>query len=141
MNNWFIWALLSALFAALTAIMAKVGVADVNPNLAAAIRTTVILVITWALAFATSGRADWSAVTPRAWIFLAASGLMTGLSWLCYFRALKLGDVAKVAPVDKLSVAMAIILAMIFLGEKVKTQEAIGTALIVLGVMVMVIKL
>ena len=141
MNNWFIWALLSALFAALTAILAKVGVADVNPNLATAIRTTVILVITWALAFATSGKADWSALTSRAWIFLAASGCMTGFSWLCYFRALKLGDVAKVAPVDKLSVAIAIILAVLFLGEKVKTQEAIGAVLIVLGVVVMVVKL
>ena len=141
MNNWFIWALFSALFAALTAILAKVGVADVNPNLATAIRTTVILVITWALAFATSGKADWSALTHRAWFFLALSGCMTGLSWLCYFRALKLGDVAKVAPVDKLSVAIAIILAVIFLGEKVKTQEAIGAALIVLGVVVMVVKL
>ena len=140
MNNWFVWALLSALFAALTAILAKVGVADVNPNLATAIRTTVILVITWALAAATSGKADWTALTSRAWIFLAASGLMTGLSWLCYFRALKLGDVSKVAPVDKLSVAIAIILAVIFLGEKIKTQEAIGAALIVLGVVVMVIK-
>jgi bacterial/archaeal transporter family protein len=141
MNNWFIWALLSALFAAFTAILAKVGVADVNPNLATAIRTTVILVITWALAFATSGKADWSALTHRAWIFLTASGVMTGLSWLCYFRALKLGDVHKVAPVDKLSVAIAIILAVIFLGERVKTQEAIGAALIVLGVVVMVIRL
>jgi len=141
MNNWFVWALLSALFAALTAILAKVGVTDVNPNLATAIRTTVILVITWGLAFATSGRADWSALTSRAWIFLAASGLMTGLSWLCYFRALKLGDVAKVAPVDKLSVAIAVILAVILLGEKVRMQEALGAALIVLGVVVMVIKL
>jgi transporter family protein len=141
MNNWFIWALLSAVFAALTAILAKVGVADVNPNLATAIRTTVILVITWALALATSGKADWSGLTSRAWIFLALSGCMTGLSWLCYFRALKLGDVHKVAPVDKLSVAIAIILAVIFLGEKVKTQEAIGAVLIVLGVVVMVVKL
>jgi transporter family protein len=141
MNNWFIWALLSAMFAALTAVLAKVGVADVNPNLATAIRTTVILVITWALAMATSGRADWTALTSRAWIFLTASGVMTGLSWLCYFRALKLGDVSKVAPVDKLSVAIAIILAVLFLGEKVKTQEAIGAVLIVLGVIVMVVKL
>jgi transporter family protein len=141
MNNWFVWALLSAIFAALTAILAKVGVSDVNPNLATAIRTSVILVITWALAFATSGKSDWAALTTRTWIFLAASGCMTGLSWLCYFRALKLGDVHKVAPVDKLSVALAIILAVIFLGEKVKTQEAIGAVMIVLGVIVMVVKL
>ena len=138
--NWFGWALLSALFAALTAILAKVGVADVNPNLATAIRTTVILVITWGLALFTSGKADWTALTHRAWFFLAASGLMTGLSWLCYFRALKLGDVAKVAPVDKLSVALAIILAVIFLGERLKTHEAVGAALVILGVVVMVLK-
>jgi bacterial/archaeal transporter family protein len=141
MNNWFIWALLSAIFAALTAILAKVGVADVNPNLATAIRTSVILVITWGLVFFIDGKADFGGLNARAWIFLALSGCMTGLSWLCYFRALKLGDVAKVAPVDKLSVAIAIILAVIFLGEKVKTQEAIGAVLIVLGVIVMVVKL
>lgn len=140
MNNWFIWALLSAMFAALTAVLAKVGVADINPNLATAIRTTVILVFTWGLVFGLDGKADFAGLSARAWIFLVASGLATGLSWLCYFRALKLGDVAKVAPVDKLSVAMAIILAVIFLGEKVKPQEAVGAALIVLGVVVMVIK-
>ena len=140
MNNWFVWAFLSAVFAALTALLAKLGVADINPNLATAIRTTVILVITWSLALATGNRADWNALTGRAWIFLVASGVMTGLSWLCYFRALKLGEVAKVAPVDKLSVAMAIILAMIFLGERLKVQEAVGATLIVLGVIVMVIK-
>ncbi len=137
--NWLAWALLSALFAALTAILAKVGVANVNPNLATAIRTTVILVFTWGIAFCTSGRADWSGIDPRAWLFLVASGLATGLSWLCYFRALKLGDVAKVAPVDKLSVAIAIILAVTILGEKIKPHEALGAGLIVLGVIVMVI--
>jgi transporter family protein len=115
-------------------------VAEVNPNLATAIRTTVILAITWALAFATSGKADWTALTSRAWFFLVASGLMTGLSWLCYFRALKLGDVTKVAPVDKLSVAIAVLLAVVFLGEKIRLQEAVGVALIVLGVVVMVIR-
>ncbi len=141
MNNWFVWALLSALFAALTAILAKVGVAEINPNLATAIRTTVILVVTWALAAATANKVDWAAINSRAWLFLIGSGLMTGLSWLCYFRALKLGDVAKVAPVDKLSVALAVILAVIFLHEKVRAQEAIGVALIVLGVVVMVVKL
>lgn len=139
--NWFGWALLSALFAALTAILAKIGVADVNPNLATAIRTTVILVFTWGIVFCLDGKADFAGLTSRAWFFLVASGLATGLSWLCYFRALKLGDVAKVAPVDKLSVAIAIILAVFFLGERLKPQEAIGVALVVLGVMVMVIKL
>ena len=141
MNNWFIWALLSAVFAALTAILAKIGVADINPNLATAIRTTVILVITWAIAAATYDKTDWAALHTRGWIFLIASGLMTGLSWLCYFRALKLGDVHKVAPVDKLSVAIAIVLAVLFLGEKLRVQEAIGAGLIVLGVIVMVVKL
>jgi transporter family protein len=139
--GWLGWAFLSALFAALTAILAKVGVAEINPNLATAIRTSVILVFTWGLVFCFDGKADFAGITTRSWFFLVASGLATGLSWLCYFRALKLGDVAKVAPVDKLSVAIAIILAVIFLGEKVKTQEAIGAALIVLGVVVMVVKL
>ena len=139
--NWFSWALLSALFAGLTAILAKVGVAGVNSNLATAIRTTVVLAFTWGIALATSKPAAMFELSRRTWIFLALSGMATGLSWLCYFRALKLGDVAKVAPVDKLSVAIAIILAVIFLGERVKTQEAIGAVLIVLGVVVMVVKL
>ena len=137
--NWFLWALLSAFFAALTALLAKVGVAEMNPNLATAIRTTVILVFTWGLAFFTSGRNDW-AVPARAWLFLIASGLATGISWLCYFRALKLGEVSQVAPVDKLSVAMAIGLAVVFLGERIQWQQGIGAALIVVGVMVMVMK-
>jgi transporter family protein len=140
MNNWLPWALLSAVFAALTAILAKVGVANVNPNLATAIRTTVILVFTWGIAFCTSGRTDWAGIAPRAWFFLVASGLATGLSWLCYFRALKLGDVAKVAPVDKLSVAIAVVLAVTVLGEKIRLQEALGAGLVVLGVIVMVIR-
>jgi len=139
--GWLGWAFLSALFAALTAILAKVGVSEVNPNLATAIRTTVILVFTWGIVFAIDGKADFVGISNRAWIFLVASGLATGLSWICYFRALKLGDVAKVAPVDKLSVAIAILFAVIFLGEKVKMQEALGATLIVIGVLVMVIKI
>ena len=138
--NWLGWALLSALFAALTAVLAKVGVEGVNPNLATAIRTTVILVFTWGIAFFTSGKADWTALGSRTWFFLIASGLATGLSWLCYFRALQLGDVSKVAPIDKLSVALAIILALVFLGERLKVQEAIGASLIILGALVMVFK-
>ena len=138
--NWFGWALLSAFFAALTAILGKIGVADMNPNLATAIRTTVILVFTWALALLTINRGEMATTSSRAWFFLVASGLATGCSWLCYFRALKLGEVSQVAPVDKLSVAIAIVLAMIFLGERVQLQQALGAGLILLGVIVMVIK-
>ncbi len=138
--NWLGWALLSAFFAALTAILAKIGVEGTDPNWATALLTTVVLVFTWGIAFFTSGRTDWSALGPRTWFFLVASGLATGLSWLCYFRALKLGDVSKVAPIDKLSVALVIILALVFLGERLKTQEAIGASLIILGALVMVTK-
>jgi transporter family protein len=135
--NWFAWALLSAFFAALTALLAKLGVSEMNPNLATAIRTTVILVVTWTLALVTGDKAGW-AVPARAWWFLIASGLATGLSWLCYFRALKLGDVSQVAPVDKLSVALAMLLAVLFLGERIGLQQGLGAALIVLGVIIMV---
>jgi transporter family protein len=138
--NWFAWALLSAFFAALTALLAKLGVAHVNSNLATAIRTSVILVFTWGIALATGGAPELAAVAPRTWLLLAASGVATGLSWLCYFRALQLGDVAQVAPVDKLSVALAVVLAVVFLGEKVGAQQAAGIALIVVGVLVMVVK-
>lgn len=137
--NWLGWALLSAFFAALTAILGKIGVADINPNLATAIRTTVILVFTWAIAWFTSGKPDFSGIALKGWFFLAASGLATGLSWLCYFRALKLGDVAKVAPVDKLSVALAILFAVLFLGERLNLQQMAGAGLIVIGVVVMAI--
>ncbi len=139
--NWLGWALLSAVFAALTAVLGKIGVSDINPNLATAIRTTVILVFTWGIALVTSGKSDWSAISNKAWLFLVLSGLATGLSWLCYFRALKLGEVAKVAPIDKLSVALAILLSVAFLGEKLRLQEALGAGLIVLGAIVMVVRL
>jgi transporter family protein len=135
--NWFFWALLSAFFAALTAILAKVGVADINSNLATAIRTTVVLAFTWVIALATGGVPVLAAIAPRTWFFLAASGVATGLSWLCYFRALQLGEVAQVAPVDKLSVAIAILLAVAFLGERVSLQQGLGAALVVTGVVVM----
>jgi transporter family protein len=139
--NWLFWALLSALFAAMTAILAKLGVEHINSNLATAIRTTVILVFTWGIAFATGGAPQLATLSTRTWLLLAASGIATGLSWLCYFRALQLGEVAKVAPVDKLSVAIAVVFAVLFLGEKLKPQEACGVALIVIGVIVMVVKL
>ncbi len=138
--NWFFWALLSAFFAALTALLAKLGVAHVNSNLATAIRTSVILVFTWGIALATGGAPELAGLAPRTWLLLTASGVATGLSWLCYFRALQLGNVAQVAPVDKLSVALAVVLAVLFLGEKVTLQEGVGVGLIVLGVVVMVVK-
>jgi transporter family protein len=137
--NWFAWALLSGFFAALTALLAKLGVAEMNPNLATAIRTTVILIFTWALAFFSSHRSDW-AVPARAWAFLVASGMATGISWLCYFRALKLGEVSQVAPVDKLSVPIAVLLAVIFLKERIQLQQGIGATLIMVGVIIMVVK-
>ncbi len=131
--NWFVWALLSALFAGLTAILAKIGVAGVNSNLATAIRTVVILFFTWGIAFATTKLADLVHLPRRTWLFLALSGLATGLSWLCYFRALQLGEASRVAPVDKLSVVFAIVLAALVLKEKLTWQHGVGGLLIVSG--------
>jgi transporter family protein len=130
--HWFFWALLSAGFAGLTAILAKVGVRDVDSNLATAVRTSVILVFTWAVALITNKQA-FPTITPRTWVFLALSGLATGASWLCYFRALQLGEASKVAPVDKLSVVVAMALASIFLGESLTWVHWIGGGLIVAG--------
>ncbi len=135
--RWFIWALLSAVFAGLTAVLAKVGVTTINSNLATAIRTTVILIFTWAIAFGTGGVSDLAGVSKQTWIFLVLSGVATGFSWLCYFRALQLGDVAKVAPIDKLSVVAAMLLAITFLGERLSVRSAIGASLIVSGAVVL----
>jgi transporter family protein len=131
--SWVAWAVLSALFAGVTAILAKVGVEHVNSNLATAIRTAVILVLTWtiALAFAPSGALVWPA--RRTLLFLVLSGIATGLSWLCYFRALQLGEASRVAPIDKLSVVFVIVLAFLFLREPMTWQKAVGGALIVAG--------
>jgi transporter family protein len=115
-------------------------VEHINSNLATAIRTTIILVFTWGIALATGGAPQLASISTRTWLLLAASGLATGLSWLCYFRALQLGEVSKVAPVDKLSVALAIVIAVIFLGEKLNVREACGAGLVVVGVIVMVAK-
>ena len=131
--NWAIWALLSAFFAGITAILAKIGVQEVNSNLATAIRTCVILVFTWAIALATVPSQSFCALSKRTWIFLVLSGLATGLSWLCYFRALQLGEASRVAPVDKLSVVFAILLAGIVLKERLTWQHAVGGLLIVIG--------
>jgi transporter family protein len=130
--SWLSWALLSAGFAGLTAILAKVGVRDVDSNLATAVRTSVILVFAWLAAWVTN-RQPLQTVTPRTWLFLALSGVATGASWLCYFRALQLGDASKVAPVDKLSVVVAMVLAAVFLGESLTWLHWLGGILIVAG--------
>src|SRR5467141_2222935 len=135
--RWFTWALLSALFAGLTAVLAKIGISTINSNLATAIRTTVILIFTWAIALGTGGTRGLTEVSKQSWIFLVLSGLATGLSWLCYFRALQLGQVAKVAPIDKLSVVAAMLLSITFLGERLSVRGAIGAALIVSGAVVL----
>ena len=135
--NWFVWALLSAFFAGITAILAKVGVEHVNSNLATAIRTTVVLVITWAIAFAAAPSGSMVMPGRRTLLFLALSGAATGLSWLCYFRALQLGEASRVAPVDKLSVVFVIILAGFFLRERLTWQLAVGGGLVVAGSIVL----
>src|SRR5260370_5281248 len=133
--NWLHWALLSALFAGLTAVLAKAGVKGIDFNLATAIRTVVILVVAWSIA-RSRGFDTLSRATTRTWLFLILSGLATGASWLCYFRALELSDASKVAPVDKLSVVVAIILAALFLGEHLTWRHWIGAGLIVTGTVI-----
>jgi len=139
-NSWFFWALLSAGFAGATAILAKVGVEGVNSNLATAIRTTVVLVFAWLVALPALRETNLSELSRRTWLFLGLSGLATGLSWICYFRALQLGPAAKVAPVDKLSVVIAIVLAVIFLGERLNWREGVGVAMIIGGVALLAFK-
>lgn len=135
--NWFLWALLSAFFAGLTAILAKLGVAGVNSNLATAIRTVVILFFTWGIALFTTKPSELLHLSRRTWLFLALSGVATGLSWLCYFRALQLGEASRVAPVDKLSVVFAIALAAIILHERLTWHQLAGGALILSGAVVL----
>jgi transporter family protein len=130
--TWFFWALLSALFAGVTAILAKVGVQNVSSNLATAIRTVVIFIFAWSVALLTRHQ-PIASLGKRTWLFLILSGLATGLSWLCYFRALQLGEASQVAPVDKLSVVIAIALAAIFLHERVTWVHWVGGLLIVSG--------
>lgn len=137
MTSWVPWALLSALFAGLTAVLAKVGVAEINSNLATAIRTVVILAFSWVIAFTQVDLGDVAHISRRTWLFLVLSGLATGLSWLCYFRALQLGEASQVAPVDKLSVVFAIVLAAVFLREQLTWQHYTGGALILAGAIVL----
>ena len=134
--NWFVWALLSAFFAGLTAILAKIGVQNVNSNLATAIRTVVILIFAWSVALFTRHESI-SSIGKRTWFFLILSGIATGLSWLCYFRALQIGEASRVAPVDKLSVVVAIALAAIFLHEKLTWHHWVGCLLIFAGAVVL----
>ncbi len=136
---WWIYALLSAFFAALTAIFAKVGIKGVDTDLATAIRTVVILIIAWGIAFFRGGVTTFGTLTKQNFIFLILSGIATGLSWVFYFKALQLGKVSQVAPVDKLSVAIAIILAMVFLGETLTIKTAIGAIMIIAGTIILIL--
>ncbi|CAM2958142.1 EamA family transporter [Rariglobus hedericola] len=140
--NWFYWALLSAVFAGATAILAKVGVEGVNSHLAMAIRTTVVLGFAWILVViaAPSPWREMQTLTGRTWLFLGLSGAATGLSWLCYFRALQLGEASKVAPIDKLSVVFVLVFAALFLGESLTWRTGLGGALITAGAVVLVMK-
>ncbi|HEY4355299.1 MAG TPA: EamA family transporter [Acidobacteriaceae bacterium] len=134
--HWLVWALLSAVFAAGTALLAKVGVEGVDSNLATAVRTSVVVVFTWAIALGLGAHHGVTLLTRRNWIFLAVSGLCTGLSWLCYFRALQLGPVSSVAPIDKLSVALVIVFAWLLLGEHLTPMKIAGAGLITAGAIV-----
>ena len=136
---WFVFALLSAVFAALTSILAKVGIEGVNSNLATAIRTLVVLVMAWGMVFLTNTQAGITEISKKSWLFLILSGLATGASWLCYYRALQIGDASKVVPVDKLSVVITLILAFVFLHEQFTAKSLIGCILITIGTLVMVL--
>ena len=135
--TWLIWALLSAIFAAATALLAKLGVTNVDPNLATAVRTTVVVVFAWMIALSLGTHGGLVHIERRSWLFLIASGFATGLSWLCYFRALSLGQASKVAPIDKLSVIFVIALAAPILGEAITTRKIIGGVLIAAGAIVL----
>ncbi len=136
---WWMYALGSALFAALTAILAKIGIKGVNTDLATAIRTVVILVVAWGIVLARGEQAGLPVLTRQNWLFLGLSGVATGLSWILYFKALQLGKVSQVAPVDKLSVAIAIVLSVLFLGEVLTWKAALGAALIIGGTLVLIL--
>lgn len=136
---WFVFALLSAVFAALTSILAKVGIEGVNSNLATAIRTVVVVVMAWDMVFLTNAQNGISQIGKKSWVFLILSGLATGASWLCYYRALQLGQASKVVPIDKLSVVITLILAFVFLHEDFTMKSLIGCVLIGAGTLIMVL--
>ena len=136
---WFIFALLSAVFAALTSILAKVGIEGVSSNLATAIRTVVVVVMAWGMVFLTNTQGGIADISKRSWLFLILSGLATGASWLCYYKALQIGDASKVVPIDKLSVVITLVLAFVFLHEQFTVKSLIGCILIGIGTLVMVL--
>ena len=136
---WFIFALLSAVFAALTSILAKVGIEGVNSNLATALRTCVVLVMAWGMVFLTHAQGGISDISKKSGLFLILSGLATGASWLCYYKALQIGEASKVVPVDKLSVVITLVLAFVFLHEQFTAKSLIGCLLIGAGTLIMVI--
>lgn len=136
---WFVLALLSAVFAALTSILAKIGIDGVNSNLATAIRTVVVLVMAWGMVFLTNAQNGIAEIGKKSWLFLILSGLSTGASWLCYYKALQMGDASKVVPIDKLSVVITLILAFVFLHEEFTAKSAIGAVLITVGTLIMVL--
>jgi transporter family protein len=135
--TWLIWSLLSAIFAAATAILAKLGVTNVDPNLATAVRTTVVVLFAWVIALSLRAHGGLVHIERRSWVFLMASGIAIGLSWICYFRALSLGQASKVAPIDKLSVVFVILLAAPILGEALTAKKALGGVLIAAGAIVL----
>lgn len=135
---WLVFALLSAIFAALSSILAKVGIEGVNSNLATAIRTVVVVAMAWGMVFLTNAQGGISSIERKSWIFLIISGLATGASWLCYYKALQIGEASKVVPIDKLSVVITLVLAFVFLNEKFTAKSLIGCILIGIGTLVTV---
>lgn len=136
---WMVFALLSAVFAALTSILAKIGIEGVNSNLATAIRTVVVVFLAWGMVFLTDAQGGIAAISRKSWIFLILSGLATGASWLCYYKALQIGEASKVVPVDKLSVVITLVLAFVFLHEKITAKSALGCVFIGVGTLLMVL--
>lgn len=136
---WFLFAIMSAVFAALTSILAKIGIDGVDSNLATAVRTAVVVIMSWGMVFLTNAQGGITEISKRSWVFLILSGLATGASWLCYYKALQLGEVSRVVPIDKLSVVITLILAFVFLHEQFTVKSFIGCVLISAGTLIMVL--
>lgn len=136
---WLVFAIISAVFAALTSILAKIGIDGVNSNLATAIRTVVVVIMAWGMVFLTNTQNGITEISRKSWIFLILSGLATGASWLCYYKALQMGEASKVVPIDKLSVVITLVLAFVFLHEEFTVKSLIGCILIAIGTLIMVI--